>query len=203
MSVFLTGLSQGREQSQGSGPWTGRALQNLEHAEFGQKLQPLRPPGPQFLLLLPQIGFCHEKIDPLTLLTNSLSGLGSPHAVCTTAPIARMFLTRKNTLRCKVILDARDMNESHPRRPPRFRVPALEEFRRWMGDAKHCRPSVRGAKIFVAKLDLQSAYWSIHLPPAWRRVFVVASHSSRRFRMRVCRSGGVTARRSASDLSWQ
>ena len=27
--------------------------------------------------------------------------------------------------------------------------------------------------MFLAKLDLQNAYWSIKLPPLWRRVFVV------------------------------
>ena len=38
-----------------------------------------------------------------------------------------------------------------------------------------------GPQIFLAKLDLQNSYWSIQLPPASRRVFVVAGRSGRRF----------------------
>ena len=37
-------------------------------------------------------------------------------------------------------------------------------------------------RVFLAKLDLQNAYWSIRLPPAWRSVFVVGGRSGRRFR---------------------
>ena len=47
-----------------------------------------------------------------------------------------MFLTYKNALKCRAILDARDVNDSDPQRPPKFRLPAPEEIRRWMGDAK-------------------------------------------------------------------
>ena len=54
-------------------------------------------------------------------------------------PTARMFLTYKNKLKCRAILDARQVNSSDPRRPPKFRPPALEGIRRWMGDAKRNR----------------------------------------------------------------
>ena len=37
-------------------------------------------------------------------------------------------------------------------------------------------------RVFLAKLDLQNAYWSIRVPPAWRSVFVVGGRSGRRFR---------------------
>ena len=37
-------------------------------------------------------------------------------------------------------------------------------------------------RVFLAKLDLQNAYWSIRLPPLWRKVFVVEGASGRRFR---------------------
>ena len=39
-----------------------------------------------------------------------------------------------------------------------------------------------GGRVFLAKLDLQNAYWSIRLPPLWRKVFVVEGGSGRRFR---------------------
>ena len=39
-----------------------------------------------------------------------------------------------------------------------------------------------GGRVFLAKLDLQNAYWSIRLPPLWRRVFVVEGGSGRKFR---------------------
>ena len=79
-------------------------------------------------------------------------------------PTARMFLTYKNKLKCRAILDARQVNSSDPRRPPKFRLPALEGIRRWMGDAKR-NGGGGGGRVFLAKLDLQNAYWSIRLPP--------------------------------------
>ena len=61
-------------------------------------------------------------------------------------PAARMFLTYKNKLKCRAILDARQVNSSDPKRPPKFRVPALEGIRRWMGDAKRNRGGGGGAE---------------------------------------------------------
>ena len=96
-------------------------------------------------------------------------------------PTARMFLTYKNKLKCRAILDARRVNASDPRKPPKFRLPALEGIRRWMGDARRNRQG--GGRVYLANLDLQDAYWSIRLPPPrWRRVFVVQGGSGRKFR---------------------
>ena len=39
---------------------------------------------------------------------------------------AKMFLTWKNALKCRAILDARRVNASDPRKPPKFRLPGLE-----------------------------------------------------------------------------
>ena len=39
-----------------------------------------------------------------------------------------------------------------------------------------------GGRVFLAKQDLQNAYWSIRLPPRWRRVFVVQGGLGRKFR---------------------
>ena len=39
-----------------------------------------------------------------------------------------------------------------------------------------------GGRVFLAKLDLKNAYWSIRLPPLWRRIFVVEGGSGRKFR---------------------
>ena len=38
---------------------------------------------------------------------------------------AKMFLTWKNALKCRAILDARGVNASDPRKPPKFRLPGL------------------------------------------------------------------------------
>ena len=46
----------------------------------------------------------------------------------------------------------------------------------------HTKLGMRRGRVFLAKLDLQNAYWSIHLPVAWRRVFVVQGGSGRKFR---------------------
>ena len=101
----------------------------------------------------------------------------------TSAPrTARMFLTWKNALKCRAILDARRVNEGDPRRPPRFRLPALEDIRNWMC---HTKRGVKRGRVFLAKLDLQNAYWSIHLPAAWRRIFVVQGASGRTAQLTV------------------
>ena len=100
--------------------------------------------------------------------------------VTSAPPTARMFLTYKNKLKCRAILDARRVNARDPRKPPKFRLPALESIRRWMGDARRNRQG--GGRVYLAKVDLQNAYWSIRLPPQWRRVFVVQGGSGRKFR---------------------
>ena len=42
------------------------------------------------------------------------------------SPTARMFLTYKNKLKCRAILDAWRVNFSDPRKPLKFRLPALD-----------------------------------------------------------------------------
>ena len=49
---------------------------------------------------------------------------------------AKMFLTWKNALKCRAILDARRVNTSDPRKPPKFRLPGLEAIRHCMGRAR-------------------------------------------------------------------
>ena len=95
---------------------------------------------------------------------------------------AKMFLTWNNALKCRAILDARRVNASDPRKPPKFRLPGLEAIRHWMGRARPRRVGGARCRVFLAKLDLQNAYWSIRLPTAWRSVFVVGGRSGRRFR---------------------
>ena len=45
---------------------------------------------------------------------------------------AKMFLTWKNALKCRAILDAQRVNASDPRKPPKFRLPGLEAIRHWV-----------------------------------------------------------------------
>ena len=94
----------------------------------------------------------------------------------------RADLTWKNALKCRAILDARGVNASDPRKPPKFRLLGLEAIRHWMGRARPRRVGGGRCRVFLAKLDLQNAYWSIRLPTAWRSVFVVGGPSGRRFR---------------------
>ena len=49
-----------------------------------------------------------------------------------------------------------------------------------MGDAH--RHGGGGGRVFLTKLDLHNAYWSLRLPPLWRRVLVVQGGSGRKFR---------------------
>ena len=61
---------------------------------------------------------------------------------------AKMFLTWKNALKCRAILDARRVNASDPRKPPKFRLPGLEAIRHWMGRARPRRVGGAGAGFF-------------------------------------------------------
>ena len=107
---------------------------------------------------------------------------------------AKMFLTWKNALKCRAILDARGVNASDPRKPPKFRLPGLEAIRHWMGRARPRRVGGGRCRVFLAKLDLQNAYWSIRLPTAWRSVFVVGGGGRVGvFDMQGCLSDGPIA----------
>ena len=115
-------------------------------------------------------------------------------------PTARMFLTYRNKLKCRAILDARQVNSSESRRPPKFRLPALEGIRRWMGDAKRNRGG--------GECSWLSSTFKMHIgasgpPPCggkslwWR---VVRGDDSD---MHDRRSGGATALPSANGSSWR
>ena len=118
-------------------------------------------------------------------------------------PNARILLTYKNKLKCRAILDTGQVNSSDPRRPPKFRLPALEGIRRWMGDAKRNRAGGGGGG---AECSLLSSIYRMCIgasgsPPCggkslWWRV-VQAEGSD----MPDCRSDGATALPSANGLS--
>ena len=58
-----------------------------------------------------------------------------------------------------MILDATPINEADARSPAKFRLPGLEGLRDWL------RGEVGGGKApWLAKLDIQNAFWSIKLP---------------------------------------
>ena len=94
-------------------------------------------------------------------------------------PTARMFLTYKNKLKCRAILDARKVSASDPRKPPKFRLPALEGIRRWMGDAQRNRG---GGSSVPGQAGSAEGVLEYQAPPRWRRVFVVQGGSGRKFR---------------------
>ena len=75
-------------------------------------------------------------------------------------PTATAFLRHKNAT------NATKINVAYGRRPPRIKLPSLASLAHKMGE-------LRGNGLFMGKLDLINAYWSIRLPTQWRRVFVV------------------------------
>ena len=76
-----------------------------------------------------------------------------------------------------MILDATPINEADARSPAKFRLPGLEGLRDWL------RGEVGGGKApWLAKLDIQNAFWSIKLPRLWRRIFVLRSADGRAYR---------------------
>ena len=83
------------------------------------------------------------KRGPLESMLESLRvDTGGLHL--TSAPsTARMFPTYKNKQKCCAILDARKVNASDLRKPPKFRLPALEGIRRWMGVLGQAGSAVR------------------------------------------------------------
>ena len=93
----------------------------------------------------------------------------------TTAPCsASAFLIPKNQEKCRLILNLVRMNREVGVRPPRFRLPQIEDLREWLDSL----PS--GAKPYFVKVDLANAYWSLQMPRNWRRVFVVNGQAIQR-----------------------
>ena len=88
-------------------------------------------------------------------------------------PTSRAFLRPKNRQKCRMILDASPINEADPRRPQKFTLPGLEQLKDWM----------RGwGGAWMAKLDLQNAFWSVLLPRGWRGIFVLQTADGRSYR---------------------
>ena len=90
-------------------------------------------------------------------------------------PTSRAFLRPKNRQKCRMILDASPINGADPRRPQNFTLPGLEQLRDWMRGGG-------GGGAWMAKLDLQNAFWSVVLPRGWRRVFVLQTADGRSYR---------------------
>ena len=82
---------------------------------------------------------------------------------------APAFLRYKIRTKCCLLLNATKINAADDTRPPRIKLPSLQLLAERLA-----KPA--GKRLWMAKLDLTNAYWSIRLPGAWRRVFVVRVH---------------------------
>ena len=94
-----------------------------------------------------------------------------------------VFLRPKNKEKCRLILNPKKLHAADKRRPPRFWLPKLEGLRQWLASTGRRRRS-KGKKrrrraVYLTKLDLQNCYWSIKLPRAWRKVFIIGSGRKR------------------------
>ena len=102
----------------------------------------------------------------------------SVHAVTcgakpTSAPVsASAFLRPKSSDKCRLLLNATAINAYDERPPPRVKLPALSAI---MSRFQHRPPG----PLYMCKLDLTNAYWSIILPRRWRRTFVVQAGQRR------------------------
>ena len=81
-------------------------------------------------------------------------------------PTAIAFLRYKNQTKCRLLLNAIHINAADRRRPPRIHLLSLGLLSSRFGGGG-------GRGLWMEKLDLTNAYWSIRLPGKWRRVFVV------------------------------
>ena len=71
----------------------------------------------------------------------------------------------KNSQKCALIFACVGLNDANWRKPPKFRLPKVEQVTRLMADAGH--------KVFLGKIDVSNCFWSIHMPYKWCRVFRV------------------------------
>ena len=81
---------------------------------------------------------------------------------------ATMFLRPKSSTKCRCLLNATRINEMDSRAPPKVKLPTLSEI------SDHFATQPPG-KLWMCKLDLSNAYWSIRLPRPWRCTFVIAA----------------------------
>ena len=71
----------------------------------------------------------------------------------------------KNSQKCALFFACVGLNDADWRKPPKFRLPQVEQVTRLMADAGH--------KAFLGKIDLSNCFWSIRMPYRWCRVFRV------------------------------
>ena len=91
----------------------------------------------------------------------------------TWAPVsASAFLRPKSTEKCRLPLNATTINAYDERPPPSVKLPALSSIM----SRFQCSPP---GPLYMCKLDLTNAYWSILLPRRWRRTFVVQTGERR------------------------
>ena len=107
-------------------------------------------------------GKLRKMLNSVRLDTSGLRITGRPAS-------ATAFVHYKNKTKCRLLLNATKINAVNDRRPPRIKLPSLQLLA-----GRLARPG--GRRLWMAKLDLTNAYWSIRLPGAWRRVFVVRVH---------------------------
>ena len=68
----------------------------------------------------------------------------------------------KNSQKCALIFACVGLNVADWRKPPKFRLPQVEQVTRLMAEA--------GRKAFLGKIDLSNCFWSIRMPYRWSRV---------------------------------
>ena len=91
----------------------------------------------------------------------------------TPAPVsATVFLKPKYEEKCRLLLNATAINNYDPPPPPAVRLLALSSIL----SRFESRPS---GPLYMCKLDLTNAYWSIKLPRRRRRTFVVRAGQRR------------------------
>ena len=71
----------------------------------------------------------------------------------------------KNSQKCALIFACVGLNDADWRKPPKFRLPQVEQVTRLMADASR--------KGFLGKIDPSNCFWSIRMPYRWCRVFRV------------------------------
>ena len=71
----------------------------------------------------------------------------------------------KNSQTCALIFECVGLNDAGWRKPPKFRLPQVEQVTRLMANAGH--------KAFLGKINLSNCFWSIRMPYRWCRVFCV------------------------------
>ena len=91
-------------------------------------------------------------------------------------PTGSAFLLPKSSSKCRMIANLADQNAADPRRPPRFRLPQMEQLNSFMASVP------KGRDIYFCKLDISNAYWSVILPAKWRRAFVLGGGGREGFR---------------------